>query len=406
MLTTGMRRVFEIGRTFRDEPADPTHSPEYSLIEMYQAGADYRALQATARDLILAAARAATGKTVIRVGGTEIDLAAPWPVISFHEAVSTAVGEEITPGTSPDRLRVIADRMRVAVRSGAGADDIVQKLYDRLVEPATVTPTFYADFPAGPSPLALECTHDRRLAQKWDLVIGGREIATAYTEQADTGQLRRRLAPDGDRILPSEAVTLDASSPRELAAVIAQAVRIHAIGATREFVFDPWAITNIGPMAARVGDHLDPRLRRLVDQAITETARIDRTALPEALIHGDLTKGNVLIGADGEATILDFAVANRLPRVQELAAIAANLTHGSPEPVPARVEDIAAMYSAAAPVPLTMAEHDPLRAFGLAATAMELLGALQEWHGGNHSTETQYLISLGMAGLRGYLTAT
>lgn len=195
-------------------------------------------------------------------------------------------------------------------------------------------------------------------------------------------------------------------SPAELAAVITQAARIHAIDEHPDFVFDPWAITNIGPMAAETSRHVSPRLRRLVGQAVTKTARIDRTALPSALIHADLTKGNVLIGADGQATILDFAVANRLPRVQELAVIAANLTHGAPDPVPARADAIAASYSASVPVPLSRAEHKALHAFSLAATAMELLGALREWHNGNHSPETEYLISLGTAGLSDYLTAT
>lgn len=95
------------------------------------------------------------------------------------------------------------------VRPTAGADEILQELYDRLVEPATVTPTVYTDFPAGPSPLAQTCGHDARLAQKWDLVIDGREIATAYTELADAAELRRRILPAGERILSSEAATLD-----------------------------------------------------------------------------------------------------------------------------------------------------------------------------------------------------
>ena len=145
------------------------------------------------------------------------------------------------------------------------------------------------------------------------------------------------------------------------------------------------------------------RARRHVAE---ETGRIDRQALPQALIHADLTKGNVLFTPGGEVIVLDCAVANRFPRVQELAVIAANLTYGSPVPLPARVEAIAAMYSAAAPVPLTDAEHDALRAFGLAAAAMELLGALSEWQDGNRGAETGYLIRLGTQGLRDYLTAT
>jgi lysyl-tRNA synthetase class 2 len=210
MLTTGMGRVFEIGRTFRDEPADPTHSPEYTLVELYQAEADYRTLQATARELITMAAVAATGATAISArNGTAIDLADAWPTVPFYQAVSAAAGEEVKPGDTAGRLRELARQRNVPVRAGTGADDIALALYDHLVEPRTTGPVIHYDFPAGPSPLARACPHDQRLAQKWDLVIDGREIATAYTEQSDPAELSRRLAPDGDRILPSEAASLD-----------------------------------------------------------------------------------------------------------------------------------------------------------------------------------------------------
>lgn len=211
MLTTGMERVFEIGRSFRDEPVDPTHSPEYSLVELYQAGADYRTLRSMAVDLITTAARAVLADTVIHTrGGDSVDLAVPWAVVPFYQAVSVALGSQVTPGTPAGQLRRLAEGHQVPVRAGADADEIVLEVYDRLVEPNTLAPTFHVDFPAGPSPLAQTCGHDERLAQKWDLVIGGREIATAYTELADPAELRRRLAPDGDRILSSEAATLDA----------------------------------------------------------------------------------------------------------------------------------------------------------------------------------------------------
>jgi elongation factor P--beta-lysine ligase/N-dimethylarginine dimethylaminohydrolase len=211
MLTTGLERVFEIGRSFRDEPVDPTHSPEYSLVELYQACADYTSLQTTARELITVAARAVLGGTEIRTRTGEVDdLAAAWAVVPFHTALSSALSHPVDPGTPAAELRRLAEQHQVPVRPGADAEEIALELYDRLVEAATVAPTFYVDFPAGPSPLAATCVHDARLAQKWDLVIGGREIATAYTELADAAELRRRLAPDGDRILSSEAATLDA----------------------------------------------------------------------------------------------------------------------------------------------------------------------------------------------------
>lgn len=199
-----------------------------------------------------------------------------------------------------------------------------------------------------------------------------------------------------------------APSPGELAGIVQQAARIHTIDARVQVVFDPWAITNLVPLAGQLRDVLDTEQHRLVGHAIEANAGIDRAALPATLIHADLTKGNILLAADdGAVTVLDFAVANRFPRVQELAVIAANLTHGAPEPLPQRAETIAELYSAAVTVALTAAEWDALRAFTRAAAAMELLGALAEWHmHGNRTTETQYLIGLGLAGLRACATAS
>lgn len=211
MLTTGLQRVCEIGRSFRDEPVDPTHSPEYTLVELYQAGADYQSLRATAQKLVCTAARAARGETVIETrDGQRLDLAQPWTVVPFYDALSAAVDEQVTPATTASRLHALAERHHVPVRPGANAEELALELYDRLVEPATTEPSVYTDFPAGPSPLAERCAHDPRLAQKWDLVVDGREIATAYTELADPDELRRRLAPDGDRVLSAEAGGIDA----------------------------------------------------------------------------------------------------------------------------------------------------------------------------------------------------
>uniref|UniRef100_UPI003F49605C phosphotransferase n=1 Tax=Amycolatopsis sp. CA-096443 TaxID=3239919 RepID=UPI003F49605C len=192
-----------------------------------------------------------------------------------------------------------------------------------------------------------------------------------------------------------------APDPGELAGVVEQAARIHTVDAHPEFVFDPWAVTNLAPLAGQLRDVLDAEQSRLVGQVIEETADVNRDALPTALIHADLTKGNVLLGDDGTVNVLDFAVANRFPRVQELAVIAANLAHGSPDSLPARAETIGDLYSVVAEVPLAVVERAALRVFARAAAAMELLGALAEWHRhGNRGAETEYLIGLGTAGLR------
>jgi Ser/Thr protein kinase RdoA (MazF antagonist) len=188
----------------------------------------------------------------------------------------------------------------------------------------------------------------------------------------------------------------------ELAKVVAQAALIHGTQTRPEPVFDSWAIANLVPLAGQVGDLLDGEQRRLVDGAIAELARVDFGSLPGALIHADLTAGNVLLGPDGEITVLDFALANRWPRLQELAVIAASLLHGSPDALPARMDKVARLYSAAGPQPLTPAEQAALPAVGRAAAAMELLGGLNQWRQGNRGPETDSLIEIGTTGLRDY----
>jgi Ser/Thr protein kinase RdoA (MazF antagonist) len=213
-----------------------------------------------------------------------------------------------------------------------------------------------------------------------------------------------------------------APTREELVDVLEHSVRIHRIDAHPPFVLDPWAVGNLASLSQELVGVLDTEQRRHVEIALTEFASIDHAVLPAALIHGDLTKGNVLIPeprpidaagragpSDAGVVIVDFAVANRLPRVQDLAVIAANLCHGAPEPLPQRGYTIGSLYSAAAEAagnaPLSGTEWTALHAFTRAAGAMELLGALAEWRAGNHGAETAYLIDLGLTGLRSYGTA-
>ncbi|HEX4833595.1 MAG TPA: phosphotransferase [Trebonia sp.] len=188
----------------------------------------------------------------------------------------------------------------------------------------------------------------------------------------------------------------------ELGLVVEQAARIHRIDARPEPVFDPWAIANLVPLAGQVGHLLDPEQRGLVDAAVAELGDVRTGDLPHALIHADLTAGNVLLGPGGQVTILDFALANWWPRLQELAVIAASLMHGSPGSLPERMAAVAGRYSAVAATPLTAAELAALDSFGRWAAAMELLGGLNMWLQGSRGPETDQLISIGTAGLRDY----
>ncbi|WP_067837225.1 phosphotransferase [Nocardia lijiangensis] len=196
-----------------------------------------------------------------------------------------------------------------------------------------------------------------------------------------------------------------APSDAELFAVLADAARIHSLALHPSPVADPWAVTNLNRLAAELSDVLDDEQRHHVTAAVDQLAAIDMAGLPHALIHGDLTKGNILIEPDGQVTLLDFAVAIRAPRIQELAMVAANLTHGDTDPLPQRADRIAELYSRTAVAPLDDRERTALTVFTRAAAAMEMLGALAEWHHhDNRNTETAFLIRLGLSGLRDFGT--
>jgi lysyl-tRNA synthetase class 2 len=207
----GVERVFELGRDFRNEGVDTTHNPEFTMLEAYEAYGDYCSMRTLTRDLIVSAAVAAFGTPVARRGDVEVDLSGEWPVVPVYEAISLALGEKIDPDTPLDRLRELAVGAGVPAQPGWTAGAVVLEMYERLVEEATLGPTFYVDFPTEVSPLTRAHRDDPRLAERWDLVAFGMELGTAYTELIDPVEQRRRLtaqsllAAKGD----AEAMELD-----------------------------------------------------------------------------------------------------------------------------------------------------------------------------------------------------
>jgi lysyl-tRNA synthetase class 2 len=215
----GLEKVYELGRNFRNEGADATHNPEFTMLEAYEAYGDYTTIGSLTRDLILRAAREGLGGTVIRrQDGSEHDIGGDWPSISVHEAVSHALGEEITADTADDQLRKLAGQAGIAVEPSWNAGQVLLELYEHLVEAETVEPTFYRDFPVEVSPLTRAHRQDPRLAEKWDLVAFGAEIGTGYSELVDPVEQRARLtaqsllAAGGD----AEAMQLDEDFLRAL----------------------------------------------------------------------------------------------------------------------------------------------------------------------------------------------
>jgi lysyl-tRNA synthetase, class II len=195
LVVGGIEKVYEIGRIFRNEGADATHNPEFTMLEAYEAYGDYNTIGTLTRELIQAAAIAGLGTTVVRrPDGSEHDIDGEWPSVTVHEAISRALGEEITPDTTEETLRRLSDRAGVHQEPKWNRGQVVLELYEHLVEARTVEPTFYRDFPVEVSPLTREHRSDPRLAERWDLVAFGAEIGTGYSELVDPVQERERLA--------------------------------------------------------------------------------------------------------------------------------------------------------------------------------------------------------------------
>ncbi|MFF5175526.1 bifunctional lysylphosphatidylglycerol synthetase/lysine--tRNA ligase LysX [Micromonospora sp. NPDC000089] len=190
----GIERVYELGRAFRNEGVDHSHNPEFTVLEAYQAYADYHDMRRLARELIVAAAVAVHGSPVARrPDGRMVDIGGEWPARTVNEAVSAALGEEVTADTEVATLRKLCDGARVPYDPRWGRGAVLLELYERLVEARTEEPTFYLDFPTEVSPLTRQHRDDPRLAERWDLVAFGMELGTAYTELVDPTEQRRRL---------------------------------------------------------------------------------------------------------------------------------------------------------------------------------------------------------------------
>ncbi|MBV9088689.1 MAG: bifunctional lysylphosphatidylglycerol synthetase/lysine--tRNA ligase LysX [Mycobacteriaceae bacterium] len=194
----GVERVFELGRAFRNEGVDFSHNPEFTLLEAYQAHADYSVWVDGCRELIQNAAAAAHGEQVVLrpgpAGSLEpVDISGHWPVKTVHGAVSEALGEHIDAETDLETLRLLADKAGVGYLTQWDAGAVVLELYERLVEEDTGQPTFYKDFPTSVSPLTRPHRNQPGLAERWDLVAWGVELGTAYSELTDPVEQRRRL---------------------------------------------------------------------------------------------------------------------------------------------------------------------------------------------------------------------
>jgi len=207
----GIERVFEINRNFRNEGADSTHSPEFAMLEAYQAYGDYSTMAELTQRLIQNAAQDVFGTQVVALdGGEENDLSGEWDRVSMFESLSKAAGQEITPSTPMAELKKIADKLDIEIDHPLHGK-YVEELWEHFVKPGLKRPTFVMDFPVDTSPLTRDHRDKKGVVEKWDLYIRGYEQATGYSELVDPVIQRERfvaqmaLAKSGD----PEAMKLD-----------------------------------------------------------------------------------------------------------------------------------------------------------------------------------------------------
>jgi lysyl-tRNA synthetase, class II len=184
LVVGGFERVYEISRVFRNEGVSTRHNPEFTILEFYQAYADYTDLMELTETLFAELARSLLGTLTLTWGEHTVDLTPPWRRLPFFEALSQALGTTVTPETGAASLASAA-AARGLTGAGGPADKIWKDVFDELVEPRLVQPTFVTDFPIELSPLAKRKRDQPKLVDRFEGYIGCRELVNAYSELND-----------------------------------------------------------------------------------------------------------------------------------------------------------------------------------------------------------------------------
>ena len=193
LIVGGLERVYEIGKNFRNEGIDRTHNPEFSMLELYQAYADYTDMMAITEELYGFVAEKVNGSTTLEYQGQTIDLTPPWPRISMHDAIKK-YGAIDAARASNAELEAACKRLGSDIEPGAERGAAINALFEACVEPQLIQPTFITDYPRAVSPLAKAHRNAKALTERFELFINGWEMANAFSELNDPVEQRERFA--------------------------------------------------------------------------------------------------------------------------------------------------------------------------------------------------------------------
>ncbi|GJL53586.1 MAG: lysine--tRNA ligase [Nitrospirales bacterium] len=206
LIVGGLRRVFEINRNFRNEGISTIHNPEFTMLEFYQAYADYHDLMTLTEELFSDLATTVCGTTTIDYQGQSIDLAPPWRRMPYLDAVVEVNQVDPSIVTDLEKAVDVAKSLNVHIEPEKGLIPVLTQLFEATVEPTLIQPTFITDFPIEISPLARRKDANPALTDRFELFVGGRELANGFSELNDPidqrqrfeGQVEQRAAGDDE----------------------------------------------------------------------------------------------------------------------------------------------------------------------------------------------------------------
>ena len=193
LIVGGFRRVFEINRNFRNEGISTIHNPEFTMLEFYQAYADFHDLLALTEDLFVELAKEVCGTTKIDYQGQTIDLTPPWRRLTYLDSIVEVNGLDPDILTDLEKTLQAARKLHIEVDSKAGLISVLTQLFEATVEPTLIQPTFITDFPLAISPLARRKDSNPLLTDRFELFVGGRELANGFSELNDPLDQRERF---------------------------------------------------------------------------------------------------------------------------------------------------------------------------------------------------------------------
>ncbi|MBK5222428.1 MAG: lysine--tRNA ligase [Acidimicrobiia bacterium] len=193
LVVGGFERVFEIGRVFRNEGMSTRHNPEFTMLELYQAYADYHDIMALVEELVAHLATEVCGSTTVAYGDRELDLSAPWRRATMDELITEHTGLEVSVDTPIDELRHECDRLEIPWEDGDGTGKLLLELYEKTVESVLWDPVFVIDYPVEVSPLSRVHRERPGYTERFEAIVAGRELGNAFSELTDPDDQRSRM---------------------------------------------------------------------------------------------------------------------------------------------------------------------------------------------------------------------